>query len=246
MYVPLSLFPQKAFPSDTFISDIRFTTQVIGQLLYLSPTRHLLYVTDTFSPLYNTTGKPSHTFEHLSCFFPGLLALGAHTLPLDNLAELGIDLDELASRSDFGDAKRAYQRLKKYNLKELHMWAAEGIAQSCYLSYRDMPSGLGPDEMLMYTEKDGTVYPWLDALDKWYTSGGRRGPPPGVDDKKPVVYKERDRLLGSGRGRDYALKKTGYLLRPEVRTASSFVFSGLGFRTLEGEDRSVDNGPCFT
>ncbi|KAG5223216.1 glycoside hydrolase family protein [Salix suchowensis] len=48
---------------------------IINRLLYLSPTRKQLYVTDT------SRGTPTHNLEHLACFLPGLLALGAHTLP---------------------------------------------------------------------------------------------------------------------------------------------------------------------
>jgi hypothetical protein len=48
---------------------------IIDRLLYLSPTRELLYVTDA------NRGKPSGTFEHLSCFLGGLFALGAANIP---------------------------------------------------------------------------------------------------------------------------------------------------------------------
>ena len=46
-----------------------------------------------------TNDTLSHEFEHLSCFLPGLLALGVYTLP------------ELSHRD-----------------KDLHMWAARGLA----------------------------------------------------------------------------------------------------------------------
>jgi hypothetical protein len=55
--------------------DVESANGVIEQLLYLSPQRKLLYVTDS------DEGKPSGTFEHLSCFFGGLLALGVATIP---------------------------------------------------------------------------------------------------------------------------------------------------------------------
>lgn len=83
--------------------------------MYLSPLRKLLYVTDT---LYNS---PSRRFEHLSCFFPGLLALGASSIPADVLSA-----DE----------------------RQLHMWAAHGLGVSCHAMYADQPSGLGADEIV--------------------------------------------------------------------------------------------------
>lgn len=171
----------------------------------------------------------------MSCFLPGLLALGAHTLPLDDLASLGIDLNDLGNESMFGISGEGYKLLAGYNLKSLHMWAAEGLAQTCWLSYADMPTGLGPDEMLMHTAgddrwgktvdgfKDGGGYLWMDAIEKWKASGAR-GAPPGVGDKTPVIYTETERLRGSGRARDYSIRKSGYLLRPEVR-GSPIIFT---------------------
>ncbi|KAE9399903.1 glycoside hydrolase family 47 protein [Gymnopus androsaceus JB14] len=211
----------------SLIMYLRATTHIITNLLFLSPKRHLLYVTDTVLSTEEHRARPSHIFEHLSCFLPGLLALGAHTLPLDDLASLGINLEDLGNESIFGYAGKGYKLLAGYNLKTLHMWAAEGLAQTCWLSYADMPTGLGPDEMLVYAQgdtrwgetldgfKDGGGYPWMDAITKWKGSGAR-GAPPGVGDKTPVIYTETERLRGSGRARDYTIKKPGYLLRPET------------------------------
>lgn len=212
-------------------SDIRTTTHIITNLLYLSPTRHLLYVTDTTSSTYERRGAPTHVFEHLSCFLPGLLALGAHTLPLDNLQSLGIDFTKLGSEETFGHAGKAYKLLRSYNLKDLHLWAAEGLAQTCWLTYADQPTGLGPDEVVMksvpkepktktwagnryWVETDD--YLWIDAVEKWRKSGSR-GEVPGLKEKMPVIYTEQQRVRGKAVGRDYLVRKTGYLLRPEVR-----------------------------
>jgi hypothetical protein len=198
--------------------DIRMTTHLINNLLYLSPTRHLLYVTDTDMPTFESNDSPSHIFEHLSCFLPGLLALGVETLPLDNLESLGIDLDDLGSEEMFGVAGKGYKKLKSHNLRELHLWAAEGLATTCWMTYVDQPSGLAPDEVMMTNPADREAsYKWIDAVEKWRTSGAR-GVPPGLQDHKPVVYTESQRLHGTGRGRDYILRRAGYLLRPEVRT----------------------------
>lgn len=48
---------------------------ILENLVFVSINRNLLYITDI------TEDIPSRKFEHLSCFFPGLLALGAETLP---------------------------------------------------------------------------------------------------------------------------------------------------------------------
>lgn len=181
---------------------------------------------------------PSHIFEHLSCFLPGLLALGAHTLPLDRLDSLGIHLEHLGNETIFGNPGKAYHRLSRYNLKDIHMWAAEGLAQTCYLTYADSVTGLGPDEMQMDTS-DGYVeldkfthkYPrkmfhkgnlWIDAVDTWVKTG-RKGVVPGLTNKKPVRYTENELLQGTGKGRDYAMRKTEYLLRPEVALFDHFL-----------------------
>jgi hypothetical protein len=183
----------------------------ISTLLYLSPTRNLLYVTDRNASTYPR--EPSHTFEHLSCFLPGLLVLGAHTLPLDNLESLGINLVDLAKKGGYGEFSKGYEILSSYNLTQVHLWAAEGIAQTCWLTYADQPTGLGPDEIRM--DIGGTL--WIDALEQWRKSGAR-GPPPGVADKEPIIYSEAERLQPTSvwKRRDYAAKKRGYLLRPEV------------------------------
>lgn len=191
-------------------------------------------MTDTAGSTLEHAGRPSHVFEHLSCFLPGLFALGAHTLPLDNLASMGINLDDLGGNKKFGDASKGYEKLKNYNLRDLHMWAAEGLAETCYMTYADMPSGLGPDEVLFKTansksygmQPDGSWAVgggerWMDAVDLWKIKG--RGPVPGTGDKEKKVYTEKERLTGSGSGRDYAVKKSAYLLRPEVCLTLTFL-----------------------
>ncbi|GLB41878.1 putative glycosyl hydrolase 47 family protein [Lyophyllum shimeji] len=159
---------------------LRSMQAVINNLLYLTPTRHLLYVTDT------QKGTPTHTFEHLSCFLPGLLALGVHTLDLPRKE------------------------------KELHAWAAEGLAQTCWLTYADMPTGLGADEVVMNVtawnaeDADGDAGGkgrWVKHVKEWERKGRPGGVPPGVGEVKPVM--ERDE-------REYSLQKRGYLLRPET------------------------------
>ncbi|KDQ51033.1 glycoside hydrolase family 47 protein [Jaapia argillacea MUCL 33604] len=247
---------------------LRTTTRIITSLLYLSPTRHLLYVTDaSVSP---TTTSPSHVFEHLSCFLPGLFTLGASLLPLDNLEELGVNWDDIIDGAGAGSGRGAsgkgeygltreerarWRKVGRYNLKELHMWVAEGLGESCYLMYADQKSGLGPDEVVFnsnYKTSTGSTHTggnrvdgsrqgskgrpgigwgvgdgdgigevddgkWFDVVERWRRSGGR-GPPPGVGVKKRVVYDDTEKSMGPypGHARDYLIRKTEYLLRPET------------------------------
>ncbi|KAH9921692.1 seven-hairpin glycosidase [Epithele typhae] len=171
--------------------------EVFTRLMYVTPNRDLLYVTDTNGEDFT----PTHHFEHLSCFFPGLLALGAHTLPL-NLSI--IDPDKLGP-----EAQRAYYRLKPFDLSSLHMAAAEGLATSCWLTYADMPSGLGPE----IAQMDKHSRPWLDAVEEWHAAG-ESGPMPGLSEKVPM------QLARSSKAPlepwDYAIRRPEYFLRPET------------------------------
>jgi mannosyl-oligosaccharide alpha-1,2-mannosidase len=114
---------------------------------------------------------PSYSLEHLSCFLPGLLALGAHSLSPNELSP---------------------------EARKLHAWAAEGLANTCWASYHDSATGLGPD--IMYFPS-GSVK-WTDALKMW----DGVGLPPGVGDAE---RKTEDF--------EYGYKSGAYLLRPEVR-----------------------------
>ncbi|THH27798.1 hypothetical protein EUX98_g6395 [Antrodiella citrinella] len=179
---------------------LQTVTAILEHLLYLSPTRHLLYVTDIDSNV------PSHTFEHLSCFLPGLLTLGAHTL------------------SSSGD-------LSPEDV-QLHQWAAEGLANTCWVTYADQASGLGPDEMrfnkndFVFNNPEVSSYlpretdaegmeglkqgKWMAHVKAWLKAGRQGGLPTGVKDPEPVHRGERD----------YVNYKPRFLLRPE--TVESF------------------------
>lgn len=200
MYV----LPSLNFSSTNITKDIRATTHIISKLLYVSPERHLLYATD----IHEGSNYTNHVFEHLSCFLPGLLALGAHTLPLDKLDILGIHLDDIDGGGLFGDSGKNYQSLLGYDLKKLHLWAAEGLAQTCWLTYADQPSGLGPDEVIMssvsskktwdvlgnqWSAKDVSVL-WVNSMKKWKNSGSR-GLPPGLMEKKQIIYTRKREYL---------------------------------------------------
>src|ERR1700731_3429960 len=96
-------------PSESFPADLQSVTGILDTLLYLSPTRQLLYVTDLWD------GIPSRRMEHLACFLPGVIAMGAATLPLSPAEH------------------------------ERHMWAARGLTHTCWTLYADNASGLAPD-----------------------------------------------------------------------------------------------------
>ncbi|KAG9312750.1 glycoside hydrolase family 47 protein [Chiua virens] len=218
---------------------LRFTSYVINNLLFLTPKRNLLYVTD--AAIVKRWLGPSHNFEHLSCFFPGLLALGVHLLPLDHLDTLGINATALTDDLLPAD-RRAYARLSEFNLADLHLWAAEGIAQTCYLMYADQPTGLGPEIARMDVHPDMDAIRWMDALRAWKKhEGGVRGwwrsfsgrerSPPGIADIKPWTssFAENVTVEMMGRppgvrtkgvvntfGRDYMIKNSAYYLRPET------------------------------
>ena len=174
--------------------------------MYVTPNRGLLYVTDTRGP----ERKPSHSVEHLACFFPGLLALGAHTLPL-NLSL--IDPGKLNA-----EAQRAYNLLAQYDLRALHMAAAEGLATTCWLQYADMPSGFGPEVAVM----DHKSRPWIELLEEW-RAGGMRGPVPGLREKAPVRYTRKAQEKSVVEPWDYVIRRGDYLLRPEVSAARACV-----------------------
>jgi mannosyl-oligosaccharide alpha-1,2-mannosidase len=169
---------------------------------------------------------------------------------LNDLQSVGIDFAKLGSEPLYSGTSNFYRKLQGYDLKKLHLWAAEGLAHTCWLTYADQKSGLGPEEVMMVTGFRGATtkrwwdprmvqprggnpsesYLWIDALAKWKKSGSR-GPVPGWMTGKPVVWTEEDRLAGRPNTRDYHVRKPGYLLRPEVR--AQFLFPGCrGHRPL--------------
>ncbi|GJJ12025.1 hypothetical protein Clacol_006265 [Clathrus columnatus] len=167
---------------------------VIDNLLYLSPTRRLLYATSV-----NIRGDPTGKFEHLSCFLPGLLALGASTLP-----------DSVMSPDQ----------------RKLHMWAAEGLGHTCWLMYAERPSGLGPENVWFEQwslqerdlqgkeDKNALISQakqrgrWMAHVAEWEKSERSGGKPPGTNDPTVMVGAEKKVL-------DYYVGHDSYLLRPE-------------------------------
>ncbi|KAH7907888.1 glycoside hydrolase family 47 protein [Hygrophoropsis aurantiaca] len=164
---------------------IDFTTHILLNNLFLSPTRQLLYVTDIAQ--FKASTRVSHAFEHLSCFLPGLLALGAHTLPLNNISALNALHPALKVHEDTGALLKLLPQLgpshdgTPFTLASLHLAAAQGLAESCYVAYADQPTGLGPETIQMSRESA----PWMDTVRAWgkKSGGDSRGPLPGTGDK---------------------------------------------------------------
>jgi mannosyl-oligosaccharide alpha-1,2-mannosidase len=159
--------------------DIKSATGIINNLIYQTPTRGLLYAGDI------SHGSLDHRLEHLSCYLPGVLALGAFTLPDTELPP---------------------------KQKEIHRWAAHGLAYTCAISYADQESGLGPDQMKM----SGKGRRWMEVVEEWELGGREGGDVPGMGEPEPERY--------SGK-RDYSSPyPNAYFLRPEVRR-NIFFFS---------------------
>lgn len=180
--VCISILPVLSFHSFISLPDLKSTSGIIRSLLYLSPARKILYITDT------NAGAPTRDFEHLSCFYPGLLALGAYTL-----------------KGEMDEAER-----------QLHLWAAEGLAYSCWLMYADQETGLGPEIARMNKAEDGkNGLLWIDAVREWEGAGKPLGKPPGVG-----VLAEPMPGVQNSSERDYTITDARYQLRPEVRVIS--------------------------
>ena len=178
-----------------------------------------LYHTDTQPPLRHRClcehKFPSHSFEHLTCFFPGVLALGAATLP---------------------------------DVPRTHLWAARGLAPTCWTLYADSPTGLSPDGVMMHHEfaaADESPWDglWATHLTRW-ESNDAHGDPPGVRPVEPV---------SNSTAWDYTPRSQVYLLRPETvesfyllwRTTGDVVWRERGwsvFRALLNETRVEGSG----
>ncbi|KAJ7681137.1 glycoside hydrolase [Mycena rosella] len=150
----------------------RSANAIIEHLLYVGPHRELLYVTDL------KNDAPTHHFEHLTCFLPAVLALGAYT------PALGLKAEERAR----------------------HAWAAEGLANMCWMVYGDMMTGLSPDDFVMDQSTDAEQGRWVPRVAEWEREG-RVGLPPGTAD---LERETAPRLRG------YTPITDSYQLRPEA------------------------------
>ena len=181
---------------------------ILTNLLFITPKRDLLYVTDLHGP-----NIASHSLEHLSCFLPGLLALGLRTLPRSAF--------DRPITSDIPNHKL----LSSYNIRDLHYWAATGLAETCWLMYADQVTGLGPEIVIMHHAAPQRGHPksfkmddgsWINALERWRKSR-KGGFPPGVRPKVPMVMADTSGIqTPQNEERGYAMRRPDYLLRPEV------------------------------
>ncbi|KAL1692193.1 glycoside hydrolase family 47 protein [Schizophyllum commune] len=251
--------------SETRVRDhyIHSANAILANLAYVSPNRELLYVTDairkpadkeltlpTDADMQTARGRPSHNFEHLTCFLGGLLALGARTVPdLD-----GREGECWVSSGNFTrSALNAPHPTFTPRDRQLHMWAAEGLTETCWATYADMPSGLGPDGVGVVSVRSfvewrglgtggGPPTPWLVAVDKWERSGRPGGDkPPGARPVEPIPADVENRAQAL----DYKVRSNSWLLRPETiesiyllwRTTGDPVWRERGWQLFQSMER---------
>jgi len=126
-----------------------------------------------------------------------------------------------------------------------HLWAARGLANTCWTLYADSPTGLSPDvvNMLAGSGPADSSRLWAKELAQWERSG-MHGDPPGVRPAEPVDNPDM---------REYRPSRRGYLLRPETvesfhllwRTTGDIVWRERGWVVFEAmlkETRVEDSG----
>ena len=92
------------------------------------------------------------------------------------------------------------------DIDQKHAWAAEGLAHSCWISYADSRTGLGPEVMSFRGAHMGRR--WVEAVAAWEKAGRPNGVPPGVNQTAPAK---------AGEDTEYVVADAQYMLRPEVR-----------------------------
>ncbi|KAF8717419.1 glycosyl hydrolase 47 family, partial [Rhizoctonia solani] len=147
--------------TETALRDLwlQASDSIISHMLFISPNRKLLYVTDIASPSHTPAGK----LEHLSCFLPGLFALGA---------------DQLTEQEGMTKER-----------KERYMWAAIGLTNTCIGVYEDMQTGLGAEIVQFQTQNPK----WIDELTKWEQTRKPGDLPPGVTSKWTRLESDQQR-----------------------------------------------------
>ena len=156
------------YNSQRYRADLKSMDTALHRLAYVSPERELLYITDA------TGTSPSYKMEELSCFFPGLLALG---------------VDQLSSNTVNSTDKGVPSRIEiPESIKERHFWAAHGIAETCWILHADNPTGLGSEVVDFDKPADEARSRWYDVVDAWDADGRPGFNPPGIRgaDRQPV------------------------------------------------------------
>lgn len=98
------------------------------------------------------------------------------------------------------------------DLDPRHAWAAEGLAHTCWITYADTETGLGP-ESIRFMMDDGTR--WVEEVKAWEERGRPGSVPPGVNQAVPVP---------PGESTEYSVYDSRYLLRPEVSRSDISLF----------------------
>ena len=139
--------------------DLRSVNAILDHLTYITPTRNLLYVTK--SRIFSSGHIiPEHNFEHLSCFLPGLLALGAAMLP---------DVPQTHMWAARGLAEMCWI---------LYAESPTGLSPDEVI----MGLGFGLEGPGAWNDK----WAWKTHLERWEQSGAY-GDPPGVRLAEPVA-----------------------------------------------------------
>ncbi|KIM22542.1 glycoside hydrolase family 47 protein [Serendipita vermifera MAFF 305830] len=219
---------------------------VINHLLFLSPKNDLLYMTDLGS-----WATPSGQFEHLSCYMPGVLALGARLLdpefPWDHRhrhhprspleSPLNVSSSEYQPPYSHRLRSRAPVHVDQEQLRrtlDLHMRAAEGLAYTCWSMYASTKTGIGPETVTFHSPDppehlEGSQWLTRDRYNpvKWgprvdkWERSGRQGPLVGTD------RTTEDGIFAEA-DKDWTLRDERYLLRPEAIEAMYLLWKTTG------------------
>ena len=177
--------------------DLKSVDGVMEKMLYLSSKRDLLFLT-----ILNG-GRVEYIFEHLACFYAGLLALGVEVL---------------------GSALTQEQA-------DLHRWAAEGLTNTCYLIYAEAENGLGAEAVQMIYNVKQKPTRWMDVVRRWERKGREGGVPPGVRSIEKVTSRRlRDYYW---QNTAYYLRPEASSCLVVIRSLSLTVGSALIGQTLE-------------
>jgi hypothetical protein len=181
----------------------------------MTPNRKLLYVTDATVNFYGKFA-PSHRLEHLTCFLPALLALGAKTLP---------DVPERHMWAARGFAHTCWL---------LYADSPTGLApDEVIMRSTTKKSGPSPFGQL-----------WTTHLDKWEQSGAK-GDPPGVRPAPPIRDIKIPLDYTPVRAGYYLRPETVESFYVLWRTTGDEVWRDRGwevFKALERETRLVGGG----
>ncbi|KAG8784506.1 hypothetical protein FRC15_003175 [Serendipita sp. 397] len=212
---------------------------IINNMMYLSTRRNLLYVTDL-----GQWASPSGNMDHLSCYLPGVLALGAKLLNPDYPWPDSNPPSRIRPRAPI-PSKDLKAKL------DLHMRAAIGLAHTCWVSYEEMETGIGPEIMHFNApaREDGGLtrdqyesVKWGPKVAEWEKKG-RSGPLVGTEG-----------WPASGGRHDWDARDQRYLLRPEAveamyllwKTTGDNIWRERGWKMFEAINTHTRNSVGYT